>query len=94
MGRFDEVWNGVYVMGPMANNEHQTLATRLAVAFQTALGWDPGEVIVGCKVSDRRGRDWRRNDRCPDVAVFLPGHPAQNQGSPWFGGPDFTGEVV
>jgi hypothetical protein len=23
--RFDEVWNGVYVMAPLANNEHQVV---------------------------------------------------------------------
>lgn len=24
--RYDEVWNGVYVMAPLADNEHQSLA--------------------------------------------------------------------
>ena len=37
--RFDEVWNGVYVMAPIADNEHQDLADALlAHAFIAALG--------------------------------------------------------
>ena len=28
--KFDEVWEGVYVMSPLPNNEHQKLMSRLS----------------------------------------------------------------
>jgi len=33
--RFDEVWEGVYMMSPLADNEHQELQTKLVAAFTT-----------------------------------------------------------
>lgn len=92
--RNDEVWNGVYVMSPIADNQHQDLTFQLASAINEAIGGrDVGTVYAGCNVSDREVK-WRQNYRCPDVAVFLPGNPAQDRGSHWFGGPDFAVEVV
>jgi Uma2 family endonuclease len=44
-------------------------------------------------VSDRPRR-WKRNYRCPDVAIFLPGNPAEDRGTHWFGGPDFAVEII
>ena len=31
--RYDEVWEGIYMMAPMADNDHQRLVTELAIAF-------------------------------------------------------------
>jgi hypothetical protein len=92
--RFDEVWNGVYVMSPLANNEHQDIGTGLSsvICFVIAFA-GLGRVFNGCNVSDRQTR-WKRNYRCPDVAVFLNGKPAIDCGSHWFGGPDFGVEIV
>lgn len=92
--RRDEVWNGVYVVSPEADNEHQELSTDLAGAIKQALAI-PGRVrsIVGTNISDR-SEDWRKNFRIPDVAVFLPGNTAQNRQSHWLGGPDFAVEIV
>jgi Uma2 family endonuclease len=92
--RYDEVWDGVYVMAPLADNEHQSVGFKLAVTFADALG--PAEkiqIFPGCNVSDQPER-WRRNYRCPDVAVFLPGNPAIDRKTYWFGGPDFAVEVM
>ena len=50
------------------------------------------EFFPGCNVSDQPER-WKRNYRCPDVAVFLPGNPAEDRGTHWYGGPDFAAEV-
>ena len=50
-------------------------------------------VFPGCNVSDRPRR-WKRNYRCPDVAVFLPGNPAEDRNTHWFGGPDFAVEIL
>jgi len=92
--RFDEVWEGVYVMAPLADNEHQRLGLDLAIAIKEALGLvDQVQIFAGCNVSDQAKR-WRRNYRCPDVAVFLPGNPAEDRKTHWFGGPDFAVEVV
>ena len=92
--RYDEVWNGVYVMSPIADNEHQGLGTNLVYAFKSALPESPDLfVFQGTNVSDRT-EDWRKNYRCPDVAVFLPGNPAEDRGSHWLGGPDFAIEIL
>jgi Uma2 family endonuclease len=92
--RFDEVWDGVYVMSPIANNEHQYIATSLATAIGNGISQpEDGLVFAGCNVSDQ-DEDWTQNYRCPDVAVFLKGNPAQDRDTHWFGGPDFAVEIV
>src|SRR4051794_39484833 len=92
--RFDEVWNGVYVMSPIADNQHQLLAYKLTAAIEQAIG-DPtiATVYPAINVSDQQ-ENWKQNYRCPDAAVFVPGNPAQDRGTHWFGGPDFALEVV
>ena len=92
--RFDEVWDGVYVMSPNPNNEHQELAFRLSsiVDVLAALNLG-GRVFPGCNVSDRN-EDWLQNFRCPDVALYLPGNPAVDHNTHWQGGPDFAVEIV
>jgi len=91
--RYDEVWDGVYVMSPLADNEHQRLGFTLSSAIHAALGSrEDIQVFPGCNVSSRSQR-WRRNYRCPDVAVFLPGNPAEDRDTHWFGGPDFAVEI-
>lgn len=92
--RYDEVWDGVYLMSPLADVEHQILATRLAAVIQIAIGADnAGIAIAGVNVSDRE-LGWTHNYRCPDVAVVLPGCPAKNCGTHWWGGPDFLVEIA
>ena len=97
LDRWDEVWNGVYIVMPLANNEHQSLATRIAARLLGPVEDDRGgRVFAGCNVSDVAdpAADWRTNFRCPDVAVFLPGNPAEDRGTHWFGGPDCALEIV
>jgi Uma2 family endonuclease len=92
--RFDEVWDGIYVISPLANNEHMALVGGLTTGLSNLLMPRDGLIILpGCNVSDRAD-DWRKNYRCPDVAVFLPGNPAQDRDTHWLGGPDFLAEVV
>jgi Uma2 family endonuclease len=92
--RLDEVWEGVYFMPPLANNEHGFFQIQLAIAFQSALGSvEQGIVYPGVNVSDRE-KGWRTNYRCPDVAVVLPGCKAKNCRTHWFGGPDFVVEII
>ncbi len=92
--RYDEVWDGVYVMSPIANNEHQYLAFQIATAIAGGIRIpDEGMLFPGCNVSDQED-DWTQNYRCPDVAVFLKGNPAQDRDTHWFGGPDFAVEII
>jgi len=92
--RFDEVWERLYVMAPLANDEHQDIQLSFGAALKDALGWGSGaSVRAGVNVSDR-DKDWINNYRCPDVVVFLPGNPAINHGLHWQGGPDFMVEIV
>jgi len=92
--RYDEVWDGIYVMSPIANNEHQYLGYKLTSAFDQALQRIAGVLAYpGVNVTDRSD-DWTKNYRCPDVAVFLPGNTAQDKKTHWLGGPDFAVEVI
>jgi Uma2 family endonuclease len=94
LDRWDEVWDGVYVMPPFPNDEHQAIQAELVAILQSLIGWKgQGKVRAGVNVSDRID-DWTHNYRCPDVAVFLNGSDAQNHNTFWFGGPDFAVEIV
>jgi Uma2 family endonuclease len=92
--RHDEVWEGVYVVSPDPNFEHQRIVLQLAVILKLVV--EPelgGEAFPGCNISDR-DEDWEKNFRCPDVAVFLPGNPAVVRQTHSIGGPDFAVEIA
>jgi Uma2 family endonuclease len=92
--RYDEVWEGTYMMAPMPNDEHQELVMRFGSIFEQVIGWPGrGKVRPGINVSDRK-EGWELNYRVPDVAVFLAGGKAENCSTFWFGGPDFVIEIV
>jgi Uma2 family endonuclease len=91
---YDEVWEGVYVMSPIANDEHQGLAGGMVTVLTIVIEWPGhGKVRGGVNVSDRRKR-WMHNFRVPDVAVFLNDTTAVNCGTHWYGGPDFGVEIT
>jgi Uma2 family endonuclease len=90
----DEVWDGVYVVSPIANNQHQWIIVRLLLAFQSVLDLEGGDrMYAGMNVSDRK-EDWGQNYRVPDVAVVLSGNPAEDCETHLCGGPDFIVEVL
>ena len=92
--RFDEVWEGTYMMAPAPNNEHQGVVNGLTAILQDVIGWPKlGNVFPGVNISDRLD-DWKENYRIPDVAVFLNDTQAVDRGSYWQGGPDFAVEIV
>lgn len=94
LDRFDEVWDGEYMMSPMANNEHYEIASRLTTLIQLALGLQSkARIAAGANVSDQQS-NWRKNYRCPDVVVVLPNGIAIDRKSYWQGGPDFVAEVI
>ena len=91
--RYDEVWEGTYMMAPMPNDEHQEIVGQLFFVLQEVVGWSGlGQVRPGVNVSDRE-HDWIDNYRVPDVAVFLSDGNAKNCGTHWWGGPDLAVEV-
>jgi Uma2 family endonuclease len=90
----DEVWEGIYMMAPIADNEHQDLQGLLVAALHAAFGFNgPQRVAAGGNVSDRED-DWTHNYRVPDVVVVLPGSAARDCGSHWCGGPDLCVEIA
>lgn len=89
----DEVWEGIYFMPPIANNEHQSLQGRFVTILTTVVVWPGlGDVQGGANISDRD--DWKSNFRVSDVLVFLNGCKAENRGTHWLGGPDFAIEIL
>jgi Uma2 family endonuclease len=89
--RWDEVWDGVYVMNPLPNNEHQEIVAEMLFVFRSVLG--RGVVFPGLNISDRE-TNWRTNYRGPDIVVRLEGSVARDLGTHLVGGPDFLVEVV
>jgi len=92
--RWDEVWEGTYMMAPLPNIEHQQIVNRLAAIFQETVGWDGQDIVLpGTNVSDRE-KGWEHNYRCPDVVVYLEATKAKNCDTHWMGGPDLAVEIV
>lgn len=94
LDRWDEVWDGDYVIKTQPNDEHQELvAGWTSILFEVIQRENRGKVRPGVNVSDRR-RNWKRNYRCPDVVVYLHDNPAENHDVFWYGGPDLAVEVL
>ncbi len=92
--RKDEVWNGIYIIMPDPNVEHQELVGQLTVALSAVVRAPAGgKVYPGLNLSDRID-DWKYNYRCPDVAVFLAGNNAQVFESHICGPADFLVEII
>jgi len=89
----DEVWNGMYVMSPIANDEHQELVGFInSVLFQVIQSAGLGLVRPGVNLTDMP-EDWTHNYRVPDVVVFLHGGSGICHGAFWSGGPDLAVEI-
>ena len=93
LDHYDEVWNGVYVMPPIPNNEHQAIAFREGNILADVVSAEEGSIFLGVNVSDRV-KGWKKNFRVPDVALFLVANPAQDCGTHWCGGPDWLTEIL
>lgn len=92
--RFDEVWEGTYVMAPLPNNDHQDLVGEFDLILRlTVKATGLGRVFPGANVSDREF-DWEQNYRCPDVVVFLKGSRVKDCRTHFVGGPDFLIEIA
>jgi hypothetical protein len=91
--RWDEVWEGTYMMAPLPNIEHQELVGAFVDVLREVVPRSRGIVLPGTNVSDRE-KGWEFNYRCPDVAVYLSENRAKNCHTHWRGGPDFAVEIV
>ena len=89
--RYDEVWEGLYVMCAMPSLEHQRLVAEFTTVLTEAV-MRPGRGVVypGANVTDRE-EDWEDNYRCPDVVVVLreSAERCRDVESALLGGPDF-----
>ena len=92
--RREEVWEGMLVMPPLANNEHQLFVMKLAHVFCGLIDWDRGDLVLpGANVSDRV-QNWTFNYRIPDVVVYREGGNARNYDTHLVGGPDLLVEIA
>jgi Uma2 family endonuclease len=92
--QYDEVWEGVYIVTPLPNNNHQVLVGEIAYVLGEAVGRPGlGQVFPGVNLSDRNA-GWEKNFREPDVAVFLCGGRAIDRGTHWQGAADFLVEII
>ena len=78
---------------PLPGTQHQRYVSRLNSRLDAAAQEVGGESFPGLNITDRTD-DWTKNYRCPDVAVFLPGNPAEDRGSHHLGGPDIAVEIL
>lgn len=92
--RWDEVWDGVYVVPSLPNVEHQDIQADLMLPLMEVVKIPGlGKVWAGVNVTDRHP-NWKQNFRCPDVVVYLNTTTAVNHDTHWLGGPDFLVEIV
>lgn len=93
--RYDEVWEGVYVMTPVPNTEHQRLVGRLTSILLEIIDLPGlGEVCPGVNLTRRDIEDWTQDYRVPDVAVLLYDGGGEDCDTHWQGGVDFLVEVT
>ena len=91
---FDEIWEGVYVMTPAPNDEHQQLSMMLVhVLVDTVELTNIGHVRPAINLTSDPD-DWEHNYRIPDAVVFLHGSNATCHEVCWSGSPDFVIEIV
>ena len=92
--RWDEVWEGVYIVTPLPNNEHQEIVSGfIYVLTEVVIHAGLGKVFPGVNLCDIDS-DWEHDFRGPDVAVFLKTGKAVDCGSHWRGAADFLVEII
>jgi Uma2 family endonuclease len=93
LDRYDEVWEGMYVMPSTPSNSHQLLVGDLDEIFRAVVKKAGlGQSYPGANVSDRR-KGWEYNHRVPDLVVVLNNSRAVDCGTHFCGGPDFLVEI-
>src|SRR5437899_1368791 len=86
---YDEVWEGVYIVPPLANLPHQQVVSWMTgILFNAITLEGRGQVYPGANVSDRR-HGWKSKFRAPDVVVVLNESRAVDCTTHLLDGPDF-----
>jgi Uma2 family endonuclease len=92
--KFDEVWEGVYMMAPLPNDEHQNLVFEFCIVLNESLGGQKhAQIRPGVNLASQ-SVNWKENYRCPDIAVFLSDTKAENCDTHWRGPADFLIEIT
>lgn len=91
--RWDEIWDGTYMIFPIPDIWHSSVTGLFMVAFFVVYRETKTRGCGHVNVSDRNG-DWVENVRCPDAAVFLEGNPVRDRTTHYQGGPDFLVEIA
>ena len=92
--KFDEVWEGIYIVMPLTDDEHQRLMGDFCAILQNLLGWrEIAKIYPGINLAAST-KDWPKDYRCPDVAVFLRDTKAENCDTHWRGPADFLIEIT
>jgi Uma2 family endonuclease len=94
LDRFDEVWEGTYVMAPAPNDEHQSITTRFARPFLEVVEDTGIGVVRFCINLAIDPEHWEDDYRVPDTTVFLNQSSAICHGAFWSGPADFVVEVI
>ncbi len=94
LDRRDEMWDGIYVMSPAPNLEHQVFAQELWRIFSEVLPLVGGGIAYNVLNVSDRVEGWLANYREPDVGVYLATNPAINCGTHMCGGPDLAVEIL
>jgi Uma2 family endonuclease len=90
----DEVWEGVYFMAPLADNDHQELVAGLTFALYDVVdAAGLGKVFPGVNLAGA-AEDWTFDYRAPDVVVILASGTAQDQKTCYRGAADFVIEIT
>jgi Uma2 family endonuclease len=92
--QYDEVWDGVYIVMPISDDEHQGLVSDFRRVLTNVMGRPGlGEVFPGVNLSDI-AEGWEKNYCEPDVAVFLKSGRAIDRDTHWQGAADFLVEIT
>ena len=90
----DEVWEGVYFMAPLPDNEHQEIIFEFSCALRAAIHVPGlGDVLPGVNIA-ASADDWEHDYRVQDVIVFMAGTAAENHHDFWTGAADFVIEIT
>jgi Uma2 family endonuclease len=90
----DEVWEGVYFMPPMANDDHQEIVSSFTFVLVASVGLPGlGKVRPGVNLA-ASAEDWEHDYRVPDVVVFMADTAAENHNRFWSGPADFIIEIT
>jgi Uma2 family endonuclease len=90
----DEVWEGVYFMAPLPNDDHQDLVFEFGLVFgETISKPGLGKVRPGINLA-ASADNWEHDYGVPDVVVLLAETSAENFSTFWTGPADFVIEIT